>query len=331
MIKDTASLSRERLKFFVGLNTGYVTGGRLDERLIEFYRRRSSPALYCAIVGNVVIPGGYGSNDKTPMISAGPEWETLATAIVRAGSLPGIQLATAWEGYIGSKSFRSTASHETIARSRALVRQLGRSAVVSVFKGLDEAAEIATAAGFRHLQVHAAHGYLFNLLVDDRLNEGAEEVLGLLTEWALRCSQRRIETSIRISLKSGDVVFDSDGNDRFYAQIVRLPFDFVDISSGFYNIDKRLIYPARPDLLEARRAESIDLSRRFPDRHFILSGRALLAPTGDLPANLHIGLCRDLIANPDYLLNQRKGCVNSGKCHYFSRGGDHLTCSQWGD
>jgi hypothetical protein len=63
-------------------------------------------------------------------------------------------------------------------------------------------------------------------------------------------------------------------------------------------------------------------------KDFILSGRALLQVDHDLPPNLHIGLCRDLIANPDYLVDQSRGCMNSGKCHYFSRGTDHVTCNR---
>ena len=49
----------------------------IGKGLIEFYRRRSSAALHCAIVGNVVIPGGHGSNGNAPTISRAPEWAEL--------------------------------------------------------------------------------------------------------------------------------------------------------------------------------------------------------------------------------------------------------------
>jgi 2,4-dienoyl-CoA reductase-like NADH-dependent reductase (Old Yellow Enzyme family) len=323
-------LSASRLKFLVGLNTGYVTDGKPDERFVEFYRRRSSSALHCAIVGNVVIPGGHACNESTPTISRTPEWAAVAASIAKRGSLPGIQLATAWEGYVGSRSFRSPTPSEAIRLSRKVVRGLNRAEIEATLRALDEAADLAVEAGFRHLQVHAAHGYLFSLLIDDRINERAPEVLEHLTRWAQRYSACDIETSIRISLRTGDSHFDANGRDRFYAQIANLPFDFVDVSSGFYNIDKRLIYPGRPDILGERRAETIALADRFPEQHFIFSGRALQRPEYDLPPNLHVGLCRDLIANPDYLTDTGKGCANSGKCHYFSRGADHITCSQWG-
>jgi NADPH2 dehydrogenase len=331
MKQGTAPLSDDRLIFFVGLNTGYTTQGRPDERCVDFYRRRSSSALHCAVVGNVVIPGGHPTNTSTPTISDAPEWKQVASAIAERGSLPGIQLSTAWEGYAGSRSFRSAAAaaRETITQSQELVRDLGRAGITSALRALGEASNLAVAAGFRHLQVHAAHGYLFSLLVDHRLNEHASEVLDWLTDWIVRHSTAGIETSIRISLRTGDTDFDAVGRDRFHEQIAALPFDFVDLSSGFYNIDKRLIYPGRPDVLRARRAETISLANRLPGRRFIMSGRAMLDREHALPLNLHIGLCRDLIANPDFLADTSKGCVNSGKCHYFSRGADHVTCQQW--
>jgi hypothetical protein len=109
-------LSSDRLKFFVGLNTGYATVGRPDARFVEFYRLRSSPALHCAIVGNVVIPRGYGTNANSATISTAPIWAELANAIASRGSLPGVQLATTWEGYLGSRSFRSPNACTTITR-----------------------------------------------------------------------------------------------------------------------------------------------------------------------------------------------------------------------
>jgi NADPH2 dehydrogenase len=188
---------------------------------------------------------------------------------------------------------------------------------------------MALDAGFRHVQLHAAHGYLFSLLIDDRIHEGAEDVLGLLVEWFQKTRSAGVETSIRISLKTGDCRFDATGSERFQDRIAAIPVNYVDVSSGFYNIDKQLIYPARPDTLRARRNETLALAGRHPERQFILSGRAVHKGEDNLPANIHLGVCRDLIANPDFFANTTKGCVNSGKCHYFSRGAAHITCPQW--
>lgn len=329
MKPDIELLNGPRLKFFVGLNTGYVVNGNPETRMIEFYQRRSSHALFCAVVGNVVIPGWYGTNSNTPLISRNNRWHDLASAISNNGTLPGIQLAAVWNNYSGERSFRPSNGEHFIEYSREIVRGIGIRGIRFAIQSLNEASDLAIEAGFRHLQIHAAHGYLFNLLVDERINSNAEETLFLIKGWVNKYSNSGVETSIRISLKSGDAIFDANGNNRFYSQITEIPFDFIDISSGFYNINKQLIYPGRPDLLRDRRLETIHLARRFPDRKFIISGRALDYPEQDLPSNLHIGLCRDLISNPDYLRDNSRHCENHGKCHYYSRGENSLTCAQW--
>lgn len=322
-------MKSERLIFFVGVNTGFAATGQPDERFLEFYRVRSSPALHCAIVGNVVVPNGHGSNTSTPVISADPVWANLAEIIRTAGSRPGIQLATAWEGYVGARRFREAKAGDAIQRAREMVRHLGRAGFESALSSLRKGTIFAREAGFEHLQIHAAHGYLFSLLVDQRINDHASEVLEKLGDWALEQSTHGLETSIRFSLRTGDPSFDAEGGHAFHSQICGLPFDFVDVSSGFYDVDKRLIYPGRPDIIRSRREETVELARAIPDRAFIMSGRAILQPQDDLPSNLHIGLCRDLIANPNFLNDTAHGCVNSGKCHYFSRGEPSINCSQW--
>ena len=135
-------------------------------------------------------------------------------------------------------------------------------------------AVIAWSHGFGHIQVHAAHGYLLSLLVDHRISPDADWALSRLSALAHRCRGEGIETSIRISLRTGDRNFDAAGREDFRAAIAMLAFDFVDVSSGFYNIDKQLIYPARPDMLTNRRTETVQLAEAFPRRRFILSGRA---------------------------------------------------------
>lgn len=320
----------EKRVFFVGVNTGYVTDGLPDERFVRFYALRSSPRLHCAIVGNVVIPDGYGSNNVSPAIRAAPIWSEIASAIKSRGSVPGIQLASAWSGYQGAKSFRSPSGKTVISEARELVKTFGPREIANLFRRLDEATDLALEAGFQHIQLHAAHGYLFNLLIDGRIFDGAEDVICRIGDWASSAKMGGVESSIRVSLRSGDDEFDKVGTAEFQSNISKnIPVDLIDVSSGFYNIDKRLIYPARPAILESRRNETIELALLFPERRFIASGRVASMDTDKLPTNVDIGLCRDLIANPDFLNDKHRGCTNRGKCHYYSRGEPHITCGNW--
>lgn len=317
-----------RRTFFVGLNTGYVDHGTPDPRMIAFYRERCSPLLSCAIIGNVVIPGGHESNAVTPRITRDPAWKALAFAIGARGSRPGIQLATAWEGYTGARSFRPKDWTETLARARALTTTVSPADLQRLFTHLREGTELAAEAGFRHVQLHAAHGYLFSLLLDARLYRGADECLALVAQWARSSREAGLETSLRFSMRTGDERFDQIGTPAFQDKVSASPVDFVDLSSGFYNVDKRLIYPSVAAVLQERRADTYSLAARHPATQFILSGRAAAA-IATFPGNVHVGLCRDLIANPRFLADQARGCLNSGKCHYHSRGADHVTCPRW--
>jgi 2,4-dienoyl-CoA reductase-like NADH-dependent reductase (Old Yellow Enzyme family) len=327
MTHDIANSSGKRI-FFLGVNTGYITDGLPDSRYVEFYRQRSSHALHCAIIGNVVVPRGFGSNDATPTITADPVWGEVAAAIAAGGSLPGIQLATSWSGYVGTHKFVGGDPVQVIADARSLVDGLGRDGIAAVVEAFEEAATMAVDHGFRHVQLHAAHGYLLSLLIDRRINPRNEETLESLSRLAERLAASTIETSLRISLISGDPAFDAVGAASFQDRVAALPFDFIDLSSGFYNIDKRLIYPSRPEVIADRHSMTVEVARRHPYRNFILSGRAMQA-SELLPDNLHVGLCRDLIANPRFLAQISTGCQNRSKCHYFSRGEQSLRCALW--
>ncbi|MDI4658005.1 hypothetical protein [Xanthobacter autotrophicus] len=232
----------DRLTFFVGVNTGFVTGGLPDERYIEFYRARSSARLSCAIVGNVVVPGGHGSNDYSTVIDGNPIWGKVAAAIRMKGSLPGIQLATTWPGYIGSRKFLSSHPHEIIDQARLLVQSLCEADVERIIDAFTAGAALAVEHGFGHVQVHAAHGYLPSLLMDDRISLQAKQARHGFRAFAEWLRSREIQSSIRFSLKTGDNTFDASGSELFQDTVIARPFDFIDLSSGFYNIDKRLIY-----------------------------------------------------------------------------------------
>ena len=320
---------RPRRTFFVGLNTGYVEDGAPDERMVAFYEERSSARLSCAIVGNVVLPGGHPVNAMTAMMSSDRRWRTLAASIAEQGTMPGIQLATAWENYEGATSFRPKNWAETITKSRALAGSIGPTQLRQLFAGLHTGTEMAAEAGYRHVQLHAAHGYLFSLLTDRRLYDGAAECLEFVASWAQTCRGVGLETSVRISLRTGDGDFDRVGATTYQDVASSLPVDIVDVSSGFYNIDKRLIYPSTSAVLRDRHRETFELAARHPGTQFILSGKAS-GVVDDLPPNVHLGLCRDLIANPTFLDGRSDGCKNSGKCHYHSRGARSVWCPIWG-
>jgi 2,4-dienoyl-CoA reductase-like NADH-dependent reductase (Old Yellow Enzyme family) len=227
------------------------------------------------------------------------------------------------------KSFVSRASAEEIGCCQDLVRSIAIEDIESLFRAVHNGSDLAVKAGFGHIQLHAAHGYLISLLIDQRIYPGADIVLAAIADWAKRCASCAVETSIRVSLRTGDAAFDAFGRQAFIDQIAALPVDYIDLSSGFYAIDKRLIYPTLASIVRQRREETVAVANRHAHRELIFSGKSAAANEAGLPTNLHIGICRDLIANPDYLRDKDNGCISSMKCHYYSRSESHLTCGRW--
>jgi NADPH2 dehydrogenase len=82
------------------------------------------------------------------------------------------------------------------------------------------------------------------------------------------------ESSLRFSLWSGHPSIDENGQLQFVDQILSLPIDYFDGSAGFYNIDKRLIYPSLPDFVYSRRIATLELAKHHLKTQFIMSGKS---------------------------------------------------------
>lgn len=297
---------------------------------MKFYAERSGNGLYCAIVGNIVLPSGYGTNDKTPVISASPEWFSVARAIKTAGALPGIQLATTWPDYIGNRKFVGIDNRNQESFYREICKSYSSAKLNELRVNLFEGTKLAIDAGFQHIQLHAAHGYLFSLLIDPQFNPKSDEVLKILENWLIFLRQNNIESSVRLSMRTGIEHCDhANLRNKLISDVVNLAPDFVDLSSGFYNIDKKLIYPSIDAIIDQRINQSIQIAENHLTTNFIISGGLGKVEVSRLPRNVQVGLCRDLIASPGFLQTLQNGCKNMMKCHYYSRGEPHLTCGQW--
>jgi hypothetical protein len=318
----------DRKYFFLPVNTGYVEEGLPNDHCVRFYASRSGHGLYCAIVGNIVIPNGFGSNNVCAKISDSRIWQHLASAIAEQGARPGIQLSSTWKNYQGIKKFTPEHNQNPVDEYKAAIRSISAKEVLQIFGNIRRGIELAIRAGFSHIQIHAAHGYLFSLLIDESFSLHSDLALDNLGCLAKELALENIESSLRFSLITGDLSIDKDRS-KLIDNLFILPFSFFDVSVGFYNIDKRLIYPTSERLLESRRNSTLALASRFPDKQVILSGKSQGAWNTELPNNVHIGICRDLIANPNFLRDRSKGCTNCMKCHYYSHGELELTCGRW--
>ncbi len=100
----------DRKFFFLPVNTGFGINGEPDNKLIDFYKKRSGNSIHCSIVGNIVIPNGFGSNNQCLFISQSDKWKQLSSAINENGTIAGIQLSSTWPDYKGNRGFVSSSS-----------------------------------------------------------------------------------------------------------------------------------------------------------------------------------------------------------------------------
>jgi 2,4-dienoyl-CoA reductase-like NADH-dependent reductase (Old Yellow Enzyme family) len=325
-MKTSASASTK--KFFVGLNTGFVDEHlNPDTRCADFYFSRSGHGLYCAIVGNVVLPSGFGTNGKSAQISTGSGWGQLAKAIASQGAIPGIQFSSTWAGFHGNRKFVARDPANVVDLYQRAGARITREEVSSLLSKLFDASKIAIDHGFRHLQLHAAHGYFFNLAIHPLFSSYSAWTRGQIQNWLDEMRRQSIETSVRISMTTGWSAIDPEYI-MGLAPSYDLVTDFIDLSDGFYNINKKKIYPSTDDLSESRFDMSYKQAANYPNQMFIVSGQSKVSVDKVL-RNMHLGFCRDLIANPNFILDMKKGCMLCNKCHYFSRGVDFLSCPQW--
>jgi 2,4-dienoyl-CoA reductase-like NADH-dependent reductase (Old Yellow Enzyme family) len=323
-------LETDRKYFFLPVNTGYVEDGLPTDRCVQFYADRSGHGLHCAIVGNVVIPNGHGTNNVCAHISDSMKWQQLANAISQQGACPGVQLSTTWSDYYGMKPFFKRKDENFLSASayKNALMDISEQNISQLFEDLKQGINLAVGAGFKHIQIHAGHGYLFSLLIDNFFSKHSDFVLSELNNISHYIKSKNIESSLRFSLATGNSEIDKNRY-QLIEKIMELSFLYFDISSGYYNFDKRLIYPSSEKFLRSRHQETLKIANQFSHKEIIISGKAHRISNSDLPKNVHIGICRDLIANPNFLYNFSSGCTNRMKCHYYSRGEAQLNCGEW--
>lgn len=312
--------------FFLAVNTGYVENGLPDKRCIDFYTERSGDPIYCSIVGNVVISDGFGTNNVCSKISKDHNWKQLASAISNNGTKAGIQLSSTWKGYLGNIKFVASRIQDPISDYQNSISKINLKEINSILLNLKASMHLSIESGFQHIQIHAAHGYLFSLLIDPLFNKHSDFFLNELNLIVLSMKEYGIETSIRFSLLTGSQVLDKQ-RQPLVDKIMQMGFDFFDVSFGFYNINKNLIYPETESALKSRRSKTIELAKKYPDKNIIISGKMNRKECIGLPENIHLGICRDLIANPNVLVESEDGCKNYKNCHYYSQGKESLECT----
>lgn len=317
------------------INTGMYVDGESTDANAAFFGSRARSGVDICMVGNVAVSGRVVPNNSSGVMSRSRKWTQLASQIRKNGAIPGIQLSATLPDYQGQRAFAAPNRQGSILAYQSLFARMSDVDWQLLGSQFAEAIELSHFHGFDHLQIHAAHGYAFSLALDPNINptsiglDGLSAVLRSLASTSGRCA------SMRVSWFTG---LPNDGERQARILQVWAPFRCsieLDLSNGYYNLDKRVIYPPRMQGEAPYVSSGQVLANRYPEASFIVAGNIWnpyrLAELS--PPNLHFSLARALIADPKHLAQVQNEapmlCDDCGGCHFFSRGQTSMSCAKW--
>jgi 2,4-dienoyl-CoA reductase-like NADH-dependent reductase (Old Yellow Enzyme family) len=329
--------------FLAPINTGFAESNAPSKRLIDFHVRRSSRYVGINYIGNTSVIRSLVSTAGTLVLDGSSpltSYSQLAARIAHGGSVPGIQLAASVPGLSAHRRWRALSVAEERSRLSHIVSSLTtpwlRSACVAFAAGV----ALASQAGFQVIQIHAAHGYLLSLLIDEAINYRDDQFSSggsWFHELITQCRQRAGPSllSLRLNLLNGL----DDRASTVAARIARAEsavasgVDILDWSAGLYTVDRRLIYPGltfNGPVYAAHFAEMLPGSASLTT----VAGRiATPSELSRVPLGFSVGIARALIAEPHWAQqvaelqwSPSRQCRYTNRCHYFSRGRTTLEC-----
>lgn len=327
------------------INTGFARNGHPSDRLLDFHRRRSGESIGISFVGNVGVNKDFRTNSSTLYFrDALAPWTELSETILRSGSIPGLQIACKLPSAAPALKWRNRSVGTYISTARKRISEMQSSEIRKICQDFIDAACFASRAGFRVVQIHAAHGYFLSQLLtpsinrrSDRFGHDGVEAIKVIVE-GIRTVAPKLIVDIRVSILDG---IDSEKNELMsrtsqIETIVGLGPEMISISAGHYEVDRFMIYPRKSSGYALYYPHTVRLAQLYPDIYWNVAGNFWRLPheRERVPDNLLISIGRSLIADPDFVSKQIKGnsrdvnaCVRSGHCHYFTRGKPHIECN----
>lgn len=327
------------------INTGFAQDGVPDGRLVEFHRRRAGPGIGVAFVGNVATDMSVRSNSGTAVLASKKDvsiFSKVSQAIKMRGSLAGIQLGDMPIWLSPSHHWRADNLDHEVQRLRCQIENESLDRLKCVLERFEHSARLAAMAQFDVIEIHAAHGYMISLLLDPLLNSRQDD-FGHNGPWfedlvsrVRAASGPNVLLAVRISGYTGVRSPDEDEvrTTLMGRRLQQLGVDLIDLSAGYYTIDRSFIYPKI-----GSRQPNLELGTMLAHNTMIpviISGNLQdLDVLKKLPRNAMIGLGRSLLADPDYVskwLEDRKSsivhCCSTGRCHFGSRGKASIACGK---
>lgn len=222
--------------------------------LVHLVPRAMGGAGLTIVEASAVTPEGRIAQGDVGIWGAqhiGPH-EQLATAIARAGSVPGIQLAHAgrkaargpgWVHAPAEKPWTALAPSAVAFGDYATPAAMSEAEIAATIAAFGAAAKRAIVAGYRFVELHAAHGYLLHQFLSPLSNQRNDAWGGDFagrTRMVLECARAvraalPDETPLSVRISHTDWVeggWDTAQSVELARALKALGADIIDVSSG---------------------------------------------------------------------------------------------------
>lgn len=334
--------------FLAPINTGFADGGVPTEKLIKFHSDRSGKGIGICYVGNVAIDSAYTTNKNTLYFGNDlKNWDRLIKIIKDNNSIAAVQIACRYSNIkpLVNMELSIEGQKKYIELTQKEIMQLKKEELIDIENKYIKSAQLAYSLGFDIIQIHAAHGYFLSQILEEKLNlrndcYGTNKLL--LIENIVKKIRKLIPNivlDIRISFNTGFQKSEKDFNykNQLIKRIATLDVDIISISNGFYNIDKKLIYPPKEKGHCPYLNQGIEIAKKHPNKIWNIAGNIWdlnLLSTVNIPDNVSFSIARGLIADPYIVQKAINGdndnlCLRCDACHYYSLGNPELSCKNW--
>lgn len=272
-----------------------------------------------------------------------PRFAVLARTISEKGTLPGIQLATAPAWLEPSRTWKPLDVGAELSRLRSRILKLDADAINQALDRFSTSAALAVQAGFRVIEIHAAHGYLLSLLLSSIINQ-RRDIFRVDGDWldrfcqSLRSAVGNHLLAVRISATTGaaPLTQEIEGSIALGKRLCELGVDILDVSAGFYTYSRHLIYPHYRDESPASAiGPGIEIAQALSQPVIVAGNIRTLDSLAACPSNVLFAIGRSMLADPEIVQKLLSGraeqiipCCSTGRCHFFTRGRTMIECGQ---
>lgn len=345
---DIGSLRLPNRIVFPAFQANYATReGYLTERLTHMYEKLAQGGNGMIIVGGVAVSDDGAPNTNPLRINSDKHVQGLKglfSIIKKGGAVPAVQLMHA-----GRQTLSVMTGHPLVAASaipcpvmKEMPVELDINGITRIQEDFASAAARAKRAGAELIELHGAFGYLIGGFLSPFSNKrtdayGKDKAL-FLTEIIekVRLKARGIPICCRISadefVEGGLRLADTR---KIAQKLVDSGVDIISVGAGTYASMEHMAPKLSMGIglhvhLAKEIRESVDAAVICSDniRSLEYAEKIISEKKADL-----VAICRPQVADPFFIKKSIQGepvveCIDCGKCLYFLRGENSVSCPQ---